>query len=74
LNVGKPDRAIVLKDKRGTPSGAGLFRQCASGARYFYWDNQPSRRPRPEQVTGEEALELAKELARGLSMTPPIVS
>jgi hypothetical protein len=31
---------------------------------YFYWDDIPSRRLRPEQMTGEEALEKAKAFAR----------
>jgi hypothetical protein len=38
-------------------------------SRFFYWDDQASRRLRPEQMTSEEALELARSLARGLSMT-----
>jgi hypothetical protein len=31
---------------------------------YFYWDDLPSRRLRPEILTGAEALERARELAR----------
>ena len=38
-------------------------------SRFFYWDDLPSRRLRSEQMTGAQALELAKSLARGLSMT-----
>ena len=37
-------------------------------SRFFYWDDLPFRRLRSEQMTGEQALELAKALARGLSM------
>jgi len=39
-------------------------------SRFFYWDDLSSRRLRPEQMmTRNQALELAKSLARGLSMT-----
>ena len=38
-------------------------------SRFFYWDDMPGRRMRLEQMTGAQALELAKLLARGLSMT-----
>ena len=38
-------------------------------SRFFYWDDRPSRRLRSEQMTGAQALELARSLARGLSMT-----
>ncbi len=33
-------------------------------SRYFNWDDEPSRRLRPEQMTGEEAMEAAKAFAR----------
>jgi hypothetical protein len=38
-------------------------------SRFFYWNDMPGRRIRPEQMTGAQALELAKLLARGLKMT-----
>jgi hypothetical protein len=38
-------------------------------SRYFYWDDEPGRRLRPDRMTSEQALELAKLLARGLTMT-----
>jgi hypothetical protein len=31
---------------------------------YFYWEDVPSRRLRPDQLTSEEALEKAKAFAR----------
>ena len=34
-------------------------------ARYFYWDDEASRRLRPDLLTGEQALERAKAVARG---------
>jgi len=33
-------------------------------SRFFYWDDVPSRRLRPEVLTSEEALERVKALAR----------
>jgi hypothetical protein len=33
-------------------------------SRFFYWDDQPSRRLDPNTLTGEQALELAKAVAR----------
>ena len=33
-------------------------------SRFFYWDDVPSRRLRPDQLTREEALEQAKAFAR----------
>jgi hypothetical protein len=33
-------------------------------SRYFYWDDQPSRRLDPNTLTGAQALELAKALTR----------
>jgi hypothetical protein len=33
-------------------------------SRYFYWDDEASRRLRPEIMTSEEALEQAKAFAR----------
>ena len=33
-------------------------------SKYFYWDDLPGRRMRPEILTREQALEQAKSLAR----------
>jgi hypothetical protein len=48
----------------------GSYEVCVDGlrSRHFYWEDLPSRRLRSEQMTGQEALELAKSRARGLSM------
>ena len=45
------------------PPMCGIFEVRFSGnrpSRYFYWDDLPSRRLRPEILTREQALELAK--------------
>lgn len=33
-------------------------------SRYFYWDDVPGRRMRPDQLDSEQALESAQALAR----------
>lgn len=32
-------------------------------SKYFYWENNPTRRLRPEQMTSKQALEQAKAFA-----------
>src|SRR5262249_46905630 len=36
-------------------------------SRYFYWDDVASRRLRPDMLTGEQALEQARDFARAAS-------
>ena len=46
------------------PPMCGIFEVRFPGnrpSRYFYWDDLPSRRLRPEILTREQALELAKD-------------
>ena len=48
-------------------SNCGSFEvQFADGqpSKYFYWDDLPSRRLRPDLVDGETALEAAKTFAQ----------
>jgi hypothetical protein len=40
--------------------------QEGSESRFFYWDDLPSRRVRPDIFTREQALELAKAFARAV--------
>jgi len=37
----------------------------ARKSQYFYWDDIPGRRLRPDLLTGEQALQEARTLARG---------
>jgi hypothetical protein len=62
--------ANVSLIKRELVPKCGCYEVRVDGgrSRSFYWDDLPSRRLRSEQMTGEQALELAKSLARGLSM------
>ena len=46
-------------------AGASRFAfLMARNSRFFYWDDLPSRRVRPDIFTREQALELAKAFAR----------
>jgi hypothetical protein len=44
----------------------GSFEVCIEGreSKYLYWDDEASRRLRPDQMTSEQALEQAKAYAR----------
>jgi hypothetical protein len=55
-----------LDQARGRPD-CGSFEVRYSDGRpptYFYWDDLPSRRLRPDLITSEVALERAKALSR----------
>jgi hypothetical protein len=57
--------------KHETVKDCGSYEVRVAGLRshHFYWDDEASRRLRPEQMTRAQALELATSLAGGLSMT-----
>ena len=38
--------------------------RMAAPSKYFYWEDDPGRRLRPDQVTSDVALEQAKAFAR----------
>ena len=59
----------LIKHEAVPKCGSYEVRIDGRRSRFFYWDDRPSRRLRSEQMTGPQALELAKSLARGLSMT-----
>jgi hypothetical protein len=57
---------IRIKKHEAVPK-CGSFEVSFSDGRqseYFYWDDEPSRRLRPDQVGSEVALNQAKEFAR----------
>lgn len=54
---------------------AGVDKDCGSfevihegGPTWFYWDNDKTRRLRPEAMTEEQALEAAKAFARSVNV------
>jgi hypothetical protein len=59
----------LIKHERVKDCGSYEVRVDGLRSRPFYWEDLPSRRLRSEQMTGAQALELARSLARGLSMT-----
>jgi hypothetical protein len=52
----------IIKHEAVTKCGS--FDDDGRPSTYFYWDDLPSRRLRPDLVTGDVALEQAKTLAR----------
>ena len=59
----------LIKHEAVQKCGSYEVRVDGLRSRYFYWDDMPGRRMRPQQMTSAQALELARSLARGLSMT-----
>jgi hypothetical protein len=59
----------LIKHEAVPRCGSYEVRVDGGASRYFCWDDEASRRLRSEQLTGAQALELAKLLALGLSMT-----
>ena len=58
----------LIKHEAVSNSGSYEVRVDGLRSRFFYWDDISGRRLRSEQITGAQAFELAKLLARGLSM------
>jgi len=57
------DTVCILRHA-AVPDCGSFEVRCGDGSesKYFYWDNQPSRRTRPGQVDRETALEQARGL------------
>ena len=49
---------------RNTLSYTGAQEVIPAETPFYYWDDVPSRRLRPELLTGEQALEQARAFAR----------
>lgn len=57
---------VKIRKHEAVPD-TGSFEVCFDDGRpsvYFYWDDLPGRRLRPDLLTREEALAAARELAR----------
>lgn len=59
------DRVKISKTPEAVPK-TGSYRVEFPGGEpvYFYYDDEPSRRLRPETMTSEKALEAARAFAR----------
>ena len=61
-----PDRDVRIIKHEAVP-GCGSFEVRFCDGRpscYFYWEDNPSRRLRPDQLTRSQALEQAKAFGR----------
>jgi hypothetical protein len=54
---------------RPSPTGSFEVRFPDKPSQYFYWDDIPARRLRPETLDRETALEKARALARAAEIT-----
>ncbi|MGY3527296.1 hypothetical protein ACVISU_000064 [Bradyrhizobium sp. USDA 4452] len=54
----------ISKTPETVPKTGSYKVEYGDQVRYFYYDDEPSRRLRPETMTSEQALEKAKEFAR----------
>lgn len=58
------DRIKISKTPEAVPKTGSYKVEYPGGVEWFYYDDEPSRRLRPETMTSEQALEKAKEFAR----------
>lgn len=61
------DRVRISKTKEAVPKTGSYRVEHPGGMKFFYYDDEKSRRLRPETMTSEQALEAAKAFARSLS-------
>jgi hypothetical protein len=61
------ERIRIIKDEAVPDCGSYVRFADGRASRYFYWDDQASRRLRPEILTSVVALMQAKAFARALS-------
>jgi hypothetical protein len=54
----------IIRHKGVKDSGSFEVRLPDGRREFFYWDNVPSRRLRPDTLTSEQALEQARAFAR----------
>jgi hypothetical protein len=54
----------ISKTPEAVPKTGSYKVEHPGGVEYFYYDDEPSRRLRPETMTSEQALEAAKAFAR----------
>ena len=64
------DRVRIIKHEVIKDCGSFEVRIPGKESAYFYWEDNPGRRLRPEVMTQEQALEAARKLARSLNYPP----
>ena len=67
--IGAMASVHLIKHEAVKDCGSYEVRVEGLRSRHFYFENDPGRRLRPEQMSSDQALELAKSLVRGLSMS-----
>jgi hypothetical protein len=60
------DRVRIIKHEVVVDCGSSRMRIPGRPSQYFYWDDLPSRRLRPDTLDRETALEKAKSVARAI--------
>ncbi len=58
--------AVRLIKHEAVPKYGSFEVRFPGGSRFFYWDDMPSRRVRPDLVDSKTALEQAKSFARAV--------
>lgn len=66
------NRVKISKTPEAVPKCGSYKVEYPGGIEYFYYDDEKSRRLRPDAMTSEQALESAKEFARERSMMKKI--
>ncbi len=61
------ERVRISKSPEAVPKTGSYKVEYPGGTEYFHYDDEPSRRLRPEIMTSEQALEAAKAFARSKS-------
>lgn len=62
---------VRISKTKEAVKGAGSYKVTyPGGVKYFHYDDEPSRRLRPEAKTSEQALAEAQEFARRITESP----
>ena len=61
-----PMTVRITKTPEAVPKTGSFKVTWPGGVKYFYYDDEPSRRLRPEAMTSEQALEAARKFARSI--------
>lgn len=61
----------ITKTKEAVPKTGSYKVTYPGGEKFFHYDDEPSRRLRPEAMDSEQALEAARQFARSKSSPTP---
>jgi hypothetical protein len=60
------NKVRIIRTREAVPKTGSYMVEHPGGPTYFYYDDEPSRRLRPDAMTSEQALEAARKFARNL--------